>query len=75
MIKDEIEDIIEKVDLKSAQGVSPNKLMLSSKGKILVNKSTNNMLERVGNEFIKDYNGIITLNCLINCSICSLANI
>jgi hypothetical protein len=38
MIKDEIEDIIEKVDLQSAQGVSPNKLMLSSKGKILVNK-------------------------------------
>jgi hypothetical protein len=44
--------------------VSPHKLMLSSKGKVLVNKSTNNMLERVGNEFIKDYNGIITLNIL-----------
>ena len=38
--------------------------MLSSKGKVLVNKSTNNMLERVGNEFIKDYNGIFKLNIL-----------
>ena len=64
MSQNEIEEIIEKEDLQSAQGVSPHKLMLSSKGKVLVNKSTNNMLEKVGNEFIKDYNGIITLNIL-----------
>lgn len=55
MSQNEIEDIIEKEDLQSAQGVSPHKLMLSSKGKVLVNKSTNHMLERVGKEFLKDY--------------------
>jgi len=37
---------------------------LAQKEKFLSIKSTNNMLERVGNEFIKDYNGIITLNIL-----------
>ena len=64
MSQNEIEGIIEKEDLQSAHGVSPHKLMLTSKGKVLVNKSTNNMLETVGNEFIKDYNEILTLNIL-----------